>query len=197
MRNFKCIYIIIGFFFHLHGNAQQLLNSIEPKVGVNDLAELFSLEEKKTLDAQLEDLYSVHMLKMFIITLPSLESKEPFEMANVILDQWSVADSLPLKMVLLIKPKNEKSKGKVFLAVSKPLQSTFNFNKRIEIVQSFIIPAFKQNRMFEGVYTGIEELEIEIGKNNHGKQNLLTIAQWWGSLGLIVVLCGWWIFKRN
>ena len=133
-----------------------------PKGWVNDLEKIFTEEQIITLDSLIAEYEKSTTIEIAVITIPTnATEKDRFgELTLYIAKNWAVG-------------KKDKNNG-ILIAVSKGyrtirLQNGFGIEKLLSdkqtkhIIDQKIIPNFKADNIFNGVFEGIQEIKIVLG----------------------------------
>lgn len=133
-------------------------NLPKPTGWVNDLENIFTVEEEKTLDSLITDYEKRTTIEITVITIPtSATDKDRFdELTLLIANKWGVG-------------KKEKNNG-ILIGISKGhrtirIQNGYGIEKLItdnqtkQIIDQIIIPSFKVSDYYKGVFDGIQEIK--------------------------------------
>lgn len=136
-----------------------------PKGWVNDFENIFTKEQVKTLDSLVADYEKRTTTQISVITIPaSATDKARFdELTLMIANKWGVG-------------KKEKDNG-ILIGISKDhrtirIQSGLGIEKLItdnqtkQIIDQTIIPNFKADNFYKGVFDGIQEIKMLLDKGS-------------------------------
>jgi len=127
---------------------------------VYDKANMLQPLEVQQLEQNLEQFAAKTSNQIVIITLPDLCGFEPSDLSFKIMDEWGVGQAdLDNGVVMLIKPKTAESKGQIFIATGRGLEGALPDGKIHLIWENEIIPQFKQNQYFQGIWNGLTVIE--------------------------------------
>ena len=158
---------------------------------VVDQANLFSSKEIQYLKNELQAFSDTTSNQIVVVTMTDLQGYEPFEVATRIGVEWGVGQKgMDNGVVILIKPKTQQSKGRVFISPGYGLEGAIPDATAKMIVEREMIPYFKRRQMFEGVETAIGTIKsLAVGEYNsdqYAKGNELT-APWFPFLMFFVI----------
>lgn len=132
----------------------------KPNAMVYDEAQVFSSREAQALNNELQAFSDTTSNQIVVVTLNDLQGYEPFEVATEIGQEWGVGqDGFDNGIVILIKPKTAASKGQLFIAQGYGLEGAIPDAATKMIVEQEMIPMFKRQEMFAGVYNGVQVLK--------------------------------------
>lgn len=131
--------------------ASALPSRPEPARLVNDLAGLFSLEQRESLEKILVAFDDSTSNQIAVITVEDLEGYAPSEYATRIGIDWGVGSAdFNNGIVILVKPKNTSS-GQVFIAIGYGLEGAIPDAYAKRIINNEMIPHFIENDYYRGV----------------------------------------------
>jgi len=133
-----------------------------PKGWVNDFEKIFTEEQEITLDSLIAEYEKSTSIEITVITIPtSATVKDRFdELTLHIAKNWGVG-------------KKEKNNG-ILIGISKGyrtirIQNGLGIEKLLsdkqtkQIIDQIIIPNFKADNIFNGVFEGIQEIKMVLG----------------------------------
>ena len=130
----------------------------EPARLVNDLAGLFSSEQRESMENILVAFDDSTSNQIAVITVDDLEGYAPSEYATRIGIDWGVGSAdFNNGIVILVKPKNTSS-GQVFIAIGYGLEGAIPDAYAKKIINNEMIPHFIENDYFGGVKAACETL---------------------------------------
>jgi len=122
---------------------------------VTDLAQVFSAERKKRLIDELAAYEKETSHQIAVLTVPSLagEGLEAFSLR--VANAWGLGQKDKDNGILLVLAMKERQ---VRIEVGKGLESTISDERAQEIIQSEMVPAFRQGNYVEGLEKGAHRL---------------------------------------
>ena len=134
---------------------------------VTDVAGLFTKNEIQYLESELRAFSDSTSNQIVVVTLADFEGYSKWEVAQNIGKTWGVGHKEDNGVVILIKPKTRQSKGEIAIQVGYGLEGAIPDATAKMIIESDIIPYFKQGNMFKGVENGIMILKaLSVGEYN-------------------------------
>lgn len=161
-----------------------------PATLVNDMANIFTPEQKAQLEAYLVMIDDSTSNQITVVTVPDLGGMDKAQYATELGEKWGVGDAkLDNGIVILIKPKVDREKGELFIAVGRGLEGAIPDAIANRISDQIMIPYFKQNDYFGGTVAGVDviykiakgEYDVDRLKSKGGNGKLIF-------LGIIVLL---------
>lgn len=148
----------------INGCSPKANNNLPAPSGfVNDFEKLFTVSEKANLESILSDYDSKTSTQIVIVTIDtSLVSSDSFDNYTLkLLRVWGVGQK-------------EKNNG-ILIGISKAyrkvrIQNGYGIEKVLsngdtkEIIDQVLIPHFREERYYEGVLEGVEEIERRLAK---------------------------------
>ncbi len=130
----------------------------EPQRLVNDLAGIFTPWQIEALESQLVAFDDSTSNQIAVVTVPDLEGYAASEYATRIGLDWGVGSSeFNNGVLVLVKPKNE-TYGEVFIAVGYGLEGAIPDAYAKRIIDSEMIPHFRENDYYGGVSAACDVL---------------------------------------
>jgi uncharacterized protein len=136
-----------------------------PKGWVNDFENIFTKEQVKTLDSLISEYEKRTTTEITVITIPtSATDKDRFdELTLHIANSWGVG-------------KKEKNNG-ILIGISKGhrtiriqnglgIEKLITDNQTKQVIDQIIIPNFKANDFYKGVFNGIQEIKQILDKGS-------------------------------
>lgn len=130
-----------------------------PKL-VNDLANVLSDQEEQQLESVVDEFSNQTSTQICIVTVPSLNGYEISDLSFKIGEKWGVGQKDKNNgVVVLFKPKTEREKGGIFIAVGYGLEPVIPdaVANRL-VVNNAMIPHFRQNDIYGGLLEGTKVL---------------------------------------
>ncbi len=126
---------------------------------VNDFAGLFTKDETAVLEEYLETFSDTTSNQIAVVTVDDLDGYDAATYAFKIGRSWGVGGSEHNNgVVLLVKPKTDRGRGDVAIQVGYGLEGAIPDVYANRIINTILIPAFKENNYFDGVATACEYL---------------------------------------
>jgi uncharacterized protein len=126
---------------------------------VNDFAGVFSSMETATLERVLTDYSDSTSTQIAVVTANDLEGMSAAEYATRIGLEWQVgSEKFDNGVVILVKPKNAKGSGEVFIAVGYGLEGAIPDARAKGIIDRIMIPRFMENDYFGAVAGACEAI---------------------------------------
>lgn len=126
---------------------------------VNDFAGVFSSIETATLERVLTDYSDSTSTQIAVVTANDLEGMSAAEYATRIGLEWQVgSEKFDNGVVILVKPKNAKGSGEVFIAVGYGLEGAIPDARAKGIIDRIMIPRFMENDYFGAVAGACEAI---------------------------------------
>ena len=159
------------------GFGQELPSRPNPPRLVNDFAHILSPQEVSTLENKLVNFNDTTSNQITIITVKTLGDYTPSMFAFEIGEKWKVGQKgFDNGIVLLVKSKlNSGDRGQAYIAVGYGLESVIPDAIAKRIVDTEMLPSFKQGDYYRGIDQATNVLMKfaagEISKEGYGKQN--------------------------
>lgn len=140
--------------------AQDIPERPNPPKLVNDLAEVLSDQEEQQLESELVEFDRSTSTQITIVTVPSLNGYEKSDFTFRLGEKWGVGRKDKNNgIVIVFKPKTGNERGEVFVAIGYGLEGIIpDAIANRTVVNSEMIPRFKQNDIFGGLYSGTKVL---------------------------------------
>ncbi len=140
--------------------AQNIPERPNPPRLVNDLANVLSDQEEQQLESELVQFDQSTSTQITIVTVPSLEGNEISDFTFKLGEKWGVGRKDKNNgIVIVFKPKIGNEKGAVFVAVGYGIEGIIpDAIANRAVVENEMIPRFKQNDVFGGLYAGTKVL---------------------------------------
>ncbi len=128
-----------------------------PKL-VNDFAHVLKQNEVTQLESELVRFARETSTQIVVVTVPDLEGYDKADYAVRLADKWGVGQKgKDNGIVILLKPKQGRSRGEVFIATGYGLEGVLpDAVVNGAIIDNEMIPRFKQNDYFGGLVSGIK-----------------------------------------
>jgi uncharacterized protein len=140
--------------------AQDIPDRPNPPRLVNDLANVLSDQEEQQLESELVEFDNSTTTQITIVTVPTLGDYEISDFAFQLGEKWGVGRKQKNNgIVIIFKPKTAEGKGQVFVAVGYGLEGIIpDAVANRTVVDQEMIPRFKQNDIYGGLYAGTKVL---------------------------------------
>ncbi|MDR1755536.1 MAG: TPM domain-containing protein [Culturomica sp.] len=133
-------------------HAQNLPDPVTPPRMVNDLAGLFSAGESEALEQKLRTFNDTSSTQISVATVTTLDGYDPNDYAQRLAEKWGVGQKGKDNGVLvLIKPKSNREKGEVAIAVGYGLEGVIPDALASRIIRNELIPEFQAGNYYKGV----------------------------------------------
>lgn len=130
---------------------------------VNDFSGV--LGNTQSMEDTLEQFAKSTSSQIAVVTVNDLQGKEPLYYAMKLGNKWGVGDAKSNNgVIILIKPKKQKSAGKVAISVGTGLERTLTDELCSSIIQNELIPRFKENDYKEAVWNALHIIMSLIAK---------------------------------
>lgn len=131
----------------------------EPARLVNDLANVLSSEQEKTLEYNLRYFHDTTSNQIVVLTIPSLDGYDPAAYAYEVGEKWQVGQKdFNNGIVILVKPNNGSEKGRVSIATGYGLEGAIPDAIVKRIIENEMIPHFREDDYFGGISSAAEVL---------------------------------------
>ncbi len=119
---------------------------------VNDFTGLLNADEAHMLETKLVAFNDSTSTQIAIVVVPSLQGYDKSDYAQRLAEKWGIGQrGLNNGVLILVKPKNDNSKGEVFIAQGYGLEGAIPDITCGEIVDYEILPAFRSGYYFTGL----------------------------------------------
>lgn len=126
-----------------------------PDVPVLDLADVFPSKDEAALDERLTNYWATTGNALVVVTVKSLNGQPIQKYAFGLFNKWGIGDATTGKgLLLLVAPKEHK----VRIEVGCGLEGIISDQLASDIIQSRMIPDYKQNKLEEGTVAGVDAL---------------------------------------
>ena len=123
-----------------------------PQRLVNDYAGIFSGKQAAVLERALTAFDDSTSNQITVVTVTNLEGYSAMEYATQIGLDWKVgSEKFDNGVVLLVKPKTYESNGQVAISVGYGLEGAIPDAYSKRIIETVIIPRFRQNDYYSGI----------------------------------------------
>jgi len=171
----------------------------QPPHLVNDFANLFTKEQSEKLEQYLIMIDDSTSNQICVVTVDNLNGQDKAEYATLIGRSWGIGNKEHNNgIVILVKPKNETGRGEVFIATGYGLEGAIPDAICSEIIQNSMIPFFKVNDYYTGIYKACDQLfkyarkEYHSPRKKNGKEDKFS---WFSLIFTIIII--FLIIRRN
>lgn len=119
---------------------------------INDMAGLLTAEQIAALDSKLEDLEKADSTQVAVLIIPSLEGESLEDYSERVASSWRLGVQGRDNGALLLIAMKER---KVRIEVGYGLEATLTDALCRRIIETEIVPSFRQGRFYEGIDAGI------------------------------------------
>lgn len=164
-----------------------------PKL-VNDLANVLSDQEEQQLESVVDEYNNQTSTQICIVTVPSLNGYEISDLSFKIGEKWGVGQKGKNNgIVVLFKPKTEREKGGIFIAVGYGLEPVIpDAAANRLVVNNAMIPHFRENDIYGGLLEGTKVLmglaSKEFTAEDYQKKVGESKEEKGGGIGFIIVM---------
>lgn len=152
---------------------------------IHDEAEILSAEQENILRTKLSQLQEQNIAEIAIVTVPTLDGKIIEEYA-ISLAHDTLGDQETDNGLLLLVALEERAWR---IEIGYGLEGNLTDGDAGYIGRTYLVPAFQQERYFEGILTTVEALEFEItGEIQNAQTSAGTKTPTTDTLSLIVTL---------
>ncbi len=150
---------------------------------VNDFANILTPAERNNLEYKLRYFNDTTSNQIVVVTVKSLQGIQPYLFASELGRKWKVGQKkFDNGVVILIKPKYGRNRGKAFIATGYGLESAIPDAIAKRIVENEMIPYFKKGDYFTGINKAVNvvmalasgEISAKGYNKLHKKDNWLT-----------------------
>lgn len=155
----------------------KLIASFERKPNelVYDKAKLFSNEENTSLETEVKNLYEQTKVTVAVATIESLNGHDISELANGIYNYLSIGDKSTNKGILLLISKADKE---VRIEVGYGCEGEITDAYSKHIIETNIIPQFKEGKFFGGVTYAIGSIGNKYDYTSSNEQFVVKESFW-------------------
>lgn len=138
---------------------QDIPNPITPPRLVNDFANIFSDEEKNSLETMLRNYNDTTSTQIYVVTVTDLQGYAASDYATRLGIKWNIGQKgKDNGVVILIKPKTGNSRGDVYISVGYGIEPYLNDARIGRIIDNKMIPYFSE----DDYYSGTKEAALTI-----------------------------------
>ena len=150
MKYLYSLFAVLIFF--LTAGAQDFPEPMIPRQIVNDFTGLFTSQQKNALEQKLRNFIDTSSTQIAVVTVPSLQGYDPNDYAQRLAEKWGIGQKgKDNGILILVKPKTQREKGQVAIAVGYGLEGVVPDAIASRIVRNEIIPEFQQANYYAGI----------------------------------------------
>jgi uncharacterized protein len=157
---------------------------------VNDFAGVLNSGEVSQMETLLAEFARQTSTQIVVVTVSNLQGYAPSEFAFKVGEKWGVGQKdKDNGLVVLLKPKQENSKGEIFIATGYGMEGVLPDGLlNGKIIDNEMIPYFKQNNYFAGIMGGLKII-MDISKGEYtAEQYQQSSSQKEGSLAPVIII---------
>jgi uncharacterized protein len=154
-------FLLITLSLLLAGNIMvaQIPEQPKPPRLVNDFANILSDEEQMQLERKLVNYNDTTSTQILVVLVSDLAGYDEGDFAFRLGEKWGVGQKGSNNgAVILVKPKTARERGKAFIATGYGLEGVIPDALADRIVEQEMIPAFKNNDYFQGLWLGTDAI---------------------------------------
>lgn len=176
---------VITMLLTLMVSAQDIPEPPNPPRLVNDFANILSAEQINGLERKLVDYNDTTSTQIVVVTVNELKGYDPADFAYRLGEKWGVGQKDKNNgAVILVKPKTGNASGKAFIALGYGLEATNPDALAKRIVETEMIPAFKQGDYYGGINNAVNTI-ILLSSGEYKSEN---VAENGNSIWVIIVV---------
>ena len=147
----KILFLLLFLTVSFYGMAQEFPVPMKGKI-VSDYAGILTSAQTELLEQKLRSFNDTTSTQIAILTVKDLNGYASSEYAIRVAEQWGVGqEGKDNGVLILVKPKTERSRGEVFIAVGYGLEGAIPDVIAHRIVDRQILPAFQQGDIYGGL----------------------------------------------
>lgn len=136
--------------------SQNLPEKPVPPRLVNDLAGMLNSEEENSLEQKLVAFNDSTSIQIAIVIVPTLMGYDQADYAQRLGEKWGIGKkSLNNGVLILVKPKQQGSDGKIFITQGYGLEGVLPDLTCAQIVDNDILPAFRKGDYYGGLSNAV------------------------------------------
>jgi uncharacterized protein len=162
----KYLLLIISILIPLTLSSQTIPDKSNPPRLVNDFAGILSHDEIVNLETRLDNFDASSSTQIVVVIVKDLGNYDVAQFADEIGLKWAVGQKGKNNgVVVLVKPKTPESRGQAYISVAYGLEDTLTDALAKRIVETVMIPRFKENNYFAGINDAVTALiDVTRGK---------------------------------
>lgn len=155
MKKYILIFFLINFLFFAGIAFSQLPEKPDPPRMVNDLASLLETEEEHALEEMLVAFNDSTSTQIVIVTINSLQENPIDDYSFKLAEKWGIGQKGKNNGLLILVARESRD---VFIATGYGLEEYVPDAIAKRIVETIIIPEFKQGNFYNGLRLGSEKI---------------------------------------
>lgn len=155
---FKRIFLTLGAALITASGVSAIPPRPVPERLVNDFADVLTSSQVMALESRLVAFDDSTSNQIAVVTVSELEGYDSNLYAAELGTKWGVGGAKNNGIVLLVKPKTARESGDVAIQVGYGLEGAIPDAYCKRIIESFIIPEFRNEDYYAGICAGVEEL---------------------------------------
>jgi uncharacterized protein len=146
-------------FLSIHISGAAIPERPEPARFINDIAGAFQESECDSLENRLAAYSDTTGTQIVVVVVPDLEGQDAASYATEIGEKWGIGSAdFDNGVVILIKPKNDKGSGEVFIATGYGLEGAIPDAYASRIISEIMIPHFIRDDYFSAVVGACDKI---------------------------------------
>lgn len=140
----------------------------QPTSQVMDVANILTTAEEQALESAIKVLEDLKAAEIAVVTLPTIQDYEPYEVATAIGRAWGVGGQADIAsgdptrnhgVVMLVVPKVGNARGRCFIASGTGVEGWLTDAKAGAICRDDMVPHFRENDYAGGMLAGIATIQ--------------------------------------
>lgn len=156
--NFKRVFLTLGTVILTAFSVSAIPPRPVPERLVNDFADVLTSSQVMALESRLVAFDDSTSNQIAVVTISDTEGYDSNLYAAELGTKWGVGGAKNNGIVLLVKPKTARESGDIAIQVGYGLEGAIPDAYCKRIIESFIIPEFRNGDYYAGICAGIEEL---------------------------------------
>lgn len=198
----KHIITFIALFLTFTLFAQDFPNPMNPPRIVNDFTGMLTPQQNNALEQKLRIFNDTSSTQIAVVTVPSLDGYDPNDYAQRLAEKWGIGQKgKDNGILLLVKPKSQREKGQVAIAVGYGLEGVVPDAITSRIIRNEIIPQFQNGNYYAGINNATDVLMKltggEFTAEQYAKKGDTDTGAWIILPFLVVFLVPLFIRKRR
>jgi uncharacterized protein len=136
--------------------AEELPQPLSPRQLVHDYTRLFTAKQQATLEQHLQRFHDTTSTQIAVAVVPTLQGMAANSYAQQLAEKWGIGQKGKDNGILIvIKPKSQREKGEVAIAVGYGLEGVVPDAIASRIIRNEMIPSFQQGDYYTGTIKAI------------------------------------------
>lgn len=158
IRAVALLFVLLGAMVHGSLFAQLPAPPNPPRLVV-DLADILTSEQEQQLEHKLVAYDDSTSTQILVLTVSDLQGYDPSDYAYRIGQSWGVGrQGFNNGVVILIKPKTERSRGQAFIATGYGMEEKVPDARARRIIDTEMIPSFRAGNYYEGIDKAVDAI---------------------------------------